>query len=176
VTGNGKTRGQLVLAAAAVLAVALVPVAFAYLQLGYHDDVAASADYDAPAADAERVLERAVHDAVRDVPETYDWRERADAVETVRSRLDPDLEALATARVESGTSYRVAYNETAAEAWAEESCPDGPDRQFGSCKARRGIVVQERAGETHVLVVALEVTVTTERGSRRLTFVVRPTG
>ena len=56
-------RAQLVLAAAALIALALVPVAVAYLQLGSHPDVAASTDYDGHGANAERFLERAVHEA-----------------------------------------------------------------------------------------------------------------
>ncbi|MFB9804751.1 hypothetical protein ACFFQF_04570 [Haladaptatus pallidirubidus] len=53
-----RDRAQLVLAAAAIVAVALAPVVFAYLQLGYSDDVTASNDYDAPVENAEGVLSR----------------------------------------------------------------------------------------------------------------------
>lgn len=166
-------RGQLVLLGAAVLAVALVPLVLAYLQLGYHADVAASADYDAPAATAERFLDRAVADATDPVAGTEDWSDRADAVDTVHARLDPHRRTLAESRVVSGTATRTAYNQSAARAWARSDCPGGPDRQFGPCEARRGVVVQERAGETHVLAVALDVTVTTERGVRSLTVVER---
>lgn len=164
-------RGQLVLVAAAALAIALAPLVLAYLQLGYHADVQASAEYDAPAENAQRFLERAVHESAAGIPEDYDWADRGDAVETVHSRLDPKRSRLATARVESGTAYRTSYNQTAATAWASDNCPSGPDRQFGGCEARRGVVVQNRAGRTHVLAVALDVTVTTERGARRLTLV-----
>jgi hypothetical protein len=38
------------------------------------------------------------------------------------------------------------------------------------------VVVQERAGETTVLAVAYDVTVTTPRSERELTFVVRVVG
>ncbi|WP_136717986.1 DUF7261 family protein [Halorientalis salina] len=164
-----KDRGQLVLLAAAVLAIALVPVLLAYLQLGYHGDVTASADYESPGRSAERYLDRAVHEASTDVHGNYSWADRADAIERVRSRLDPRLTTLSTARVESGTATRTAYNQSAAQAWASANCPDGPNRQFGGCEARRGVVVQEREGETHVLAVALDVTITTERGTQRLT-------
>jgi len=166
-----KDRGQLVLLAAAVLAVALVPVLFAYLQLGYHGDVAASTDYESPARNAERFLDRAVHESRTGIPGNYSWRDRADAIDRVRTRLDGRLATLETARVESGTATQVDYNRTAARSWAGERCPGGPDRQFGPCEARQGVVVQERAGETHVLAVALDVTITTERGTRRVTVV-----
>jgi len=171
---RGDGRGQLVLVAAAALAIALAPVVLAYLQLGYHADVAAGADYDAPAENAERYLDRAVHEAAVDVPGEYAWSERADAVDAVRGRLDPKRRALAGARVESGTAYRTRYDRSAASAWAAAHCPGGPDRRFGGCEARRGVVVQERAGRTHVLAVALSVTVTTERGTSDLTVVVSP--
>lgn len=171
-----RDRGQLVLVAATVLAVALAPVVLAYLQLGYHADVTASGDYADPAANADRYLERAVHEVAADVQAEHDWRARADAVRTVRDRLDPKRDRLSESRVESGTVYRTRYNDSAARAWASDRCPRGPNRQFGDCDTRRGVVVQERAGRTHVLAVALDVTVTTERGRTELTLVVDAAG
>lgn len=171
-TGGIAGRAQLVLAAAAVIAVTLAPVVLAYLQLGYHDDVAASAEYDDPAANAERFLERAVHEASVGIPRAHPWPQRARAVQAVRDRLAPRLETLAGSRVAEGTAYEVDYNRTAARRWGANNCPGGRGREFGPCEARRGVVVQERAGETHVLAVAFDVRITTERGTRRLTLVV----
>jgi hypothetical protein len=170
-----RDRAQLVLAAAALVAIALAPVVVAYLQLGFHADVDASAEYDAPGRNAERLLSRAVHDAASDVPANFDWDERETAVTVVRSALEPRLESLRSSRVESGTVYQVEYNQTVAEEWRQTNCPGGPatDRQFGDCEAQQGVVVQERAGETHVLVVAFDVRVTTERSETELTLVVR---
>lgn len=167
-----RERGQLVLLAAAVLAIALVPVLFAYLQLGYHADVTASTDYDAPDRNAQRFLERAVHEVTTDVPENYGWTDRQTAVQRVRNRLDTRAETLATARLSAGTAYQTKFNQSAAQSWGADHCPDGPDRQFGACNARQGVVVQEREGDTHVLAVALDVTITTDRGTRQLTMVV----
>lgn len=167
-------RGQLVLAAAAVLVVALAPVVLAYLQLGYHADVAASTEYDAPVANAERLLERAVHEVGTNAT-GRPWSERDQTVRTVRNRLDQPLSMLATARIESGTAYETSYNQSAAANRAADRCPDGPNRDFGDCVAEDGVVVQERVGETHVLAVALDVTVTTERGEREVTLVVEST-
>ncbi|USZ69226.1 hypothetical protein NGM10_05660 [Halorussus salilacus] len=167
-----RERAQLVLAAAAVVAVALAPVVVAYVQLGYHADVDASEDYDAPAENADRVLTRAVHGAAADTSGEHAWPDRGDAVAAVRSSLESDLDALRSSRVESGTVYRVEYNRTAAESWRESNCPSGPNRQFGDCEAQDGVVVQERAGETHVLAVAFDVRVTSERNEFDLTIVV----
>nr|WP_137283748.1 hypothetical protein [Halorussus salinisoli] len=96
----------------------------------------------------------------------------------VRADMRPRLEALRSSRVESGTVYQVGYNQTAASAWRQANCPGGPDtdRQFGDCEARQGVVVQERAGETHVLAVAFDVGVTTEDSEMDLTLVVRAVG
>ncbi|PSQ00961.1 hypothetical protein BRC94_04715 [Halobacteriales archaeon QS_5_70_17] len=171
-TRSRRERAQLVLAAAAVVAVALAPAVVAYLQLGYHADVRASGEYDAPLGNAERVLERAVHAAgtnATGVP----WEERTGAVERTRSELAGPVERLEASRVEAGTAYAVAYNATAADRWAEANCPRGPGRQFGDCRAVDGVVVQERAGETTVLAVAFDVRVTTDRGRREATLVVR---
>jgi hypothetical protein len=167
-----RDRAQLVLAAAALVAIALAPVVVAYLQLGFHADVTASAEYDAPDRNAERVLSRAVHDAASGVSGDLAWDERETAVDVVRSSLEPRLESLRSSRVESGTVYQVGYNQTAAEDWRRENCPGGPDRQFGDCEAREGVVVQERAGETHVLAVAFDVRVTTEDSEMKLVLVV----
>ena len=171
-----RERAQLVLAAAALVAVALAPVVVAYLQLGYHADVTASEEYDAPDRNAGRVLTRAVHDATADVPAEYAWDERELAVAAVRAALEPRLDALRSSRVESGTVYQVAYNQSAAEAWQEASCPYGPNRQFGPCEARQGVVVQERANRTHALAVAFDVRVTTDDSAMRLTVVVQAIG
>jgi hypothetical protein len=167
-----RERAQLVLAAAALVAVALAPVVVAYLQLGYHADVDASAEFDAPDRNAERLLSRAVHDAAGDATGEFAWSERTAAAAGVRDELKPRLDALRSSRVEEGTVYRVGYNQTAARSWRRANCPGGPNRQFGPCEAHRGVVVQERAGETHVLAVAFDVRVTTRDSEMTLTMVV----
>lgn len=174
---NGdRSRAQVVLLAAAVVALALVPILMAYVQLGYRADATASEGYTDPTRDAERALERAVADAARDVPLRYGWDERRDAVRTVRERLAPRLETIRESRVQRGTVYRVSYNETVARTVASERCPGGPGRQFGPCRARDGIVIQERAGDAHVLAAVFDLTVTTERGRIHETVVVRTVG
>lgn len=170
-----RRRGQLVLVAAAVATVAFVPVLAAYLQLGYHDDVAASGSFSDPARNAERVLERAVHRAAAGTAGSHDWSAsgRQNAVRAVRDLLEPRLASLRSARVARGTAYQIGFNRTAAQAWAENRCPGGPNRPFGDCGAERGVVLQGRAGETHVLAVAFDVTVTTEDGVMEMTVVIR---
>jgi len=153
-------RGQLVLLAAVALAIALVPLVLAYLQLGYQDDIHASAG-PSPAQEAERTLDRGLHDAADDIAFAYSWRERSAAVDTVRDRLSKTLAAITRAGLDRGTAYGVTYNRTRAAAWASGNCPGGPDRQFGSCVAERGVVVQERQDRTHVLGAAFDIDITT---------------
>lgn len=166
------SRGQLVLATAAVVAVALAPVLLAYLQLGYHADTTAAAEFEDPTANADRVLTQAVHEASGGVPSNYSWGRRDDAARTIRGRLRPRVDRLETARVESGTQLRVRYNDTAAASWAGKNCPGGDGRQFGPCRAVDGVVVQNRVGETTPLAVAFDVTVVRERGTTTVTLVV----
>lgn len=173
--GDGRERGQLVLAAAAVVALALAPVVLAYLQLGFHPDVVASTDYDSHGADARRFLERSVHEAGANATGRA-WGEREAAVDAMRDELAPRLTTLNASRVAEGVAYAVRYNHSAASSWASGSCPGGRGRAFGLCRADRGVIVQERAGETTVLAAAFDVTVTTPRGHRDLTFVVRVVG
>ena len=166
-------RGQLVLVASVLVAVALAPVVLAYLQLGYHDDVRATAEYDDPTADTVRVLDRAVTRESESVPRNYAWADRRAAVTADRNELAPVRSRLQTARVERGTVTDLSYNTTAAGAWASANCPRGPGRAFGDCTADRGVVVQERVDRTHVLAVGVDVTTTTERGETRVTVVLR---
>jgi hypothetical protein len=163
-------RAQLVLATAAVVAVALAPVVFAYLQLGYHPDAAAADEFEDPAANAERALGRAVHEAGTAAP-GLPWAARAAVVAGVRTDLAPRVDDLESSRVADGTAIRVGYNRTAAADWAAANCPGGDGRAFGPCDADRAVVVQERAGETTVLAVAFDVTVVEERGRTELTVV-----
>lgn len=157
---DGSGRGQLVIVAAAALAVALVPLVLAYLQLGYHDDIHAGSGT-APAGQTETALDRALHDAASDVPSEYSWQERSAAVDAVRDRLTGPIASITAGSLDRGTAATVSYNGTRATRWAAEHCPGGPDRQFGGCRADRGVIVQERDGRTHVLGAAFDVTVTT---------------
>jgi hypothetical protein len=167
----------MVLVAATVIAVALVPIVLASLQLGYHDDVRATADYDDdPTADALRVLERAVATESASIPSRYAWATRDSAVTAVHTGLQPRLDRLEAARIEDGVYYNVTYNGTAARQWTDANCPSGPNRQFGDCVADRGVVVQDRVGRTHVLVVAFDITTTTERGEATVTVVLETSG
>lgn len=165
-------RGQLVVLAALALAVALVPMALAYLQLGYQNDVRASTVDDDVVRDVERTLETAVVGESADVPADYPWANRTGAVTVFRDRLRPTVDTLETARLDDGTAVSVSYHDSRASRWASTHCPSGPDRQFGPCRVDRGVVVQERAGRTHVLAVAVEVRVTPTDGDRQTVTVV----
>jgi len=168
-------RGQTVLLAAAVIALAMVPLSIAYLQLSAHPDIAAGE----PQPDGTRTtaaLDRALTDARAGVPANYSWDRRDEAAATVRERLAPAIDRLQTAGVEEGVARSIADNDSAAAAWATENCPGGPDRQFGDCEAVGGVVVQDRLGETHVLAAAFDVRVTTDRGTTRVTVVVEVAG
>ncbi|MFB6232800.1 MAG: hypothetical protein ABEH61_00935 [Haloarculaceae archaeon] len=166
-------RGQLVLLAAAALALALVPLTVAYLQLGYAGDVGAAGLEDSPVRNGERLLDRGLHGAVEGVPEDYPWSNRSAAVTAVKQRLRSDIATLERVAVEDGTVYNVTYNDSRAAAWESDNCTSGPDRQFGGCAVLDGVVVQERAGETHVLAAAFDIEITTADGRWRATTVVR---
>lgn len=164
------------LVAAALIAVALVPMVAAYLQLGYHADVRAGGAAMSPGEDAGMVLGRAVHDATGSVDGEYAWVRRDAAVDAVNESLEPTLERVEASRVERGVVYRVSYNRTAARKWARTECPAGPKRAFGACESLGGVVVQERVGETHVLVVGLNVRATSEDRESQVTFVITALG
>lgn len=167
-----RNRAQLVLVAAVVMTAALVPLALAYLQLGYGASVPVDDD---PVRDATDTLDRALVDAADGIPDSYAWTDREGAVDAVRDRLRPTLSTLNRSRLDDDTALAVTYNASRASAWANANCPGGTGRAFGPCRADRGVVVQERAGETHVLAVAVDVRVSSPAADRRGTVVVTHT-
>jgi hypothetical protein len=179
VTRNGTLgrdeRGQTVLVAAAMLALALVPLGFAYLQLGYHEDVTASTEPETPGSETIRLLERAVYDAGAEAAD-HPWQGRTGAVAQVNASLVPREADIAAAQVKRGVAVRIERNASAASAWGTENCPVGAGRVFGDCEAIGGMVVQERAGETHLLAVAYDLRIVDDRGETALTVVVRAGG
>lgn len=173
-------RGQLVLLAAVALVVALVPLTLAHLQLGYRADVSAAGDAidERPLAEAEHALAVALDDAVDGVPKSNPWADRSQAVTVVKNRLASTLDALNQSGLSEGVISRVSYNQSRART-AVADCPSGPDRRFGPCRAEGGVVVQERAGQTHVVAVAFDVRSLGQDAERTLTTVVhvgRPRG
>lgn len=169
-------RAQLVIVAAAAIALALFPMAIAYLQLGYAGDVAAEPTGTSPSEDVERALDRAVHDAAVQVDGEYAWGERDLAAEAVRDRLASDIETLETARLEEGIAVEIAYVQEHADDIAASTCPSGENREFGVCDANDGVMIQDRAGETVVLGVVFDVRVTRPDGVTELTIVVDVAG
>lgn len=159
-------RGQMVLLAAVAIAVALVPMLLAYLQLGYAPAVGSPSADHGPAV--QRTMERALLEAGDGVPANYSWSDRQAAVTAVRNRLAPTRESLNRSALERGTALQVSLNASLASDWANASCPGGPGREFGPCVADRGVVVQERAGETHVLAAGVDVHVVRQDGETRL--------
>jgi len=161
----------MVLLAGVVVALALVAMLVAYLQLGYHADVRTASVDDDAAADGRSYLQRAVHDAARALRDGYAWSERGQAVTAMRDRLRPRIRALQRSRVESGVVFTTEFNRTAAQRWATANCPGGRGRAFGPCVADRGVVVQERGGRTLVLAVGYDLSVTTDDQQLRITTV-----
>ncbi|MGM0590013.1 MAG: DUF7261 family protein [Halobacteriota archaeon] len=169
--GN-RARGQLVLVAAVVVAVALVPMLVAYLQLGYHADVTTRTDGQSATTDARQYVRVAVDNASTATAGGFEWSAHDAAATRLTSVLDPDLRRLETARVEQGIAADVRRNQTAAESWTAEHCPRGPNRQFGPCDSGGGVVLQARAGEATVLAVVVDLHVTTPRTETNETLVV----
>ena len=163
-------RGQLVLVAAAVIAIGLAPVLLAYLQLGYHPDVHQRPDV--AGGQAVDYLDRSVHDAAAATASEYAWHDRAAMAAAVRDRVDADVETLERTRLDEGVTYMVGYNATAAEAWLGDNCVRGDGNRFGDCTVDGGVAMQDRAGEAVLLAVAFDVRVVGPQGESELTAVV----
>lgn len=163
-------RGQLVLVAAAVVAIAFIGVLFAYLQLGYHPDVDRSSAVDGD--EAISFLDRSVHSATAEADGEYRWSEREALVSSVRATIDDDVETLETARIDEGVGYQVRYAHRAATEWDGQVCHSTPGKRFGSCQSNGGIIVQERAGEAVLVAVAFDVKVAGPETSADVTVVI----
>ena len=163
-------RGQLVLVAAGLIAVALVTLAVAYAQLGYAPDRAG-----VEGGLDDRTLgeiELAVFEVAADRHGRYVAGEEETARAETLTALDAEFDGLASARHVDRISLQIETDESAAERWTDRNCPGGEGRAFGNCTAADGIVLQERAGSLHVLAVALDVTWTDGDRRDELTVVV----
>lgn len=164
----------MVVAMAVLVTVALVPVAAAYLQLGFGAS-AHTADRTAEAHAVTRALTQSVAEVEGTVAGEYAWSEREHAVSSVRTRLEPGIERIESAGDSGTVASRVTYNQTHADRFATTRCPGGDSgRRFGPCVADRGVVVQERAGETVVVGVALDVRVVAVDGRTTVFEVYQP--
>lgn len=166
------TRAQLVVSMAVVVTVALVPVAAAYLQLGYASTPLESRS--SHADDVTRVLDRSVADATGEVSGEYSWAEWSAAIDELRTRLEPALSGISSMPGHETSSVQVEYNQTDASRIAANTCPGGEGRQFGPCRAAGGIVVQERAGETTIVAASFDVRIRTPDSSATITTRIDP--
>lgn len=149
-----RDRGQVVLLAAVLVAVALVPMAVAYAQLAA-DSAPGDAAEGVTVDDARRALSTSFTDAAVSTDGAYHWRDREAAVAAVREELSGDVRRLEAAAA-ADRSLVVSSNESEAAGWAARNCPDGRGRAFGPCEAEDGVVVQRRANETAVVAAAFD--------------------
>ena len=161
-SGSGADRGQIVLVAAAVVAVALLSMTLAYAQLGYDGDRTGAGSVEvASVSEVDRSLTGSLRATAREVRRGDDhaWRDRRTVAERVAASLDADADRLERAHAEESRSLTVELDDAAATQWARERCPDGDGREFGPCRVIDGVVVQERADETAVVAAAFRVRV-----------------
>ncbi len=169
--GGGRSRGQLVLVAAAFVALALVPMAFAYVQLGHDPGAADPATVDADGLRA--TVDAAADAAAANVSGRAGWAARSTAVASANATFRAELARATGAYADRGVLVTVTADDAAADRWAAERCPSGEMRRFGACEGRDGFVVQERAGEVHVVGVAVTVRVESEAETAAYGFEIR---
>lgn len=175
-TGAGD-RGQIVLVAAAVVAVAFLSMTLAYAQLGYDADRAGAGRVAvASVSEIDRSLTGSLRAAAREARRTDDarrWQDRRTVARRVAASLAADSDRLERAHAGESRSVVIELDDAAATQWARERCPDGPGRAFGPCRAIDGVVVQERADETAVVAAAFRIRVVSPAESTRATVVSR---
>jgi hypothetical protein len=168
-------RGQIVLIAAAVVAVALLSMTLAYAQLGYDADRTGVGATAAPVSEVDRGLTRSLRTAAREVRHRDDrsWRDHRSVADGVNESLQPDIDRLERAHAAESRSLSIELQDTAATQWARSRCPEGRGRDFGPCRAVGGIVLQERAGEATVVAAAFRIRIVSPAGSTTVTTVSR---
>lgn len=173
---RGGDRGQIVLVAAAVVAVAFLSMTLAYAQLGYDADrTGAGAGEVAPVSAVDRSLTGSLRAAAREARRGGDtpWQDRRPVARRVAGSLTADGDRLERVHAEESRSVVIELDSAAATRWARERCPDGPGRAFGPCRAIDGVVVQERADETAVVAAAFRIRIVSPAESTTATVVPR---
>lgn len=159
-------RGQLVVVTGAIVAIAFVPILVATVQVSEPPPPQST---DTPFREAEHLLETAVaHLPV--VATRFSWTDRWNATDHIRDRLAPTLERLRTS--DSTGLQSIDFASITATTVAERTCPSGPNQAFGGCHAIDGIVVQNRSGSTHLVAVAVRVTITGPAGHQAVNIVI----
>ncbi|WP_418280431.1 DUF7261 family protein [Halorubrum sp. DTA98] len=173
--GGDDDRGQLVLVAAAAIALALFPLVLAYLQLGYAGDVAAEPTGPAPGSEIDLAIEQSVQSAASDVAHGGHASPEA-AATTFRRSIRDDVDRVETARVEEGRAATIEYAPDVANEWVVEGdWRTGVTADFDEPTVHGGVVIQERAGEPTVVAVAFDVQlVEPDRTVRRSVVIVVP--
>ena len=175
-SGSAGDRGQVVLVAAAVVAVALLSMTLAYAQLGYDADRTGAGTVEVMSvSEVDRSLTGSLRAAAREVRRADDhaWRDRRTVAERVAASLDADADRLERVHAEESRSLTVERDDAAATRWARDRCPDGDGREFGPCRVVDGVVVQERADETAIVAAAFRVHVVSPAESTTVTVVSR---
>jgi len=169
-------RGQIVLVAAAVVAVALLSMTLAYAQLGYDADRRGADVGVAPVSEIDRSLTGSLRAAAREVrrrPDHRSWADNRSVANRVRESIRADVDRVERTHAAESRSISVELRDTAATRWARTRCPDGRGRDFGPCRAIGGTVVQERAGETAVVAAVFRIRIVSPAESTTVTTVSR---
>ena len=167
-----RDRGQIVLVAAAVVAVALLSMTLAYAQLGYDADRRGAGVAVAPVSEIDRSLTGSLRTAAREARRRADrrsWADHRSVANRVRESIRADVDRVERANAAESRSISIELQDTAATRWARTRCPDGRGRDFGPCRAIGGIVVQERAGETAVVAAAFRIRIVSPAESTTVT-------
>jgi hypothetical protein len=176
-SGADSDRGQIVLVAAAVVAIAFLSMTLAYAQLGYDADRTGAGTVEAASvSEIDRSLTGSLRAAARKVRHGGDaptWRDHRAVADRVRVSLASDTGRLERAHAAESRSVTIELDDATATQWARKRCPGGLGRDFGPCRAIDGIVVQERAGETAVVAAAFRIRVVSPAESTTVTVVSR---
>ncbi|WP_231858872.1 DUF7261 family protein [Haloquadratum walsbyi] len=187
IRSSGDTRGQVVLVAATVVAIALLTMVFAYTQLGSisfdtADEASSRIDTGgtivnpgSPVIALDTVhnqLTASVQAAVFDDRKKHNWNERQRVIERVRTDVTEDFHRIELYHIQEGRSLTLNFAASHAHERAHMQCPGGPNRMFGQCQSVNGIIIQSRAEEVTIVAIAVEVQVISPTETTNATFMI----
>ncbi len=146
-TAGSEKRGQLVLLTAALIAVGLLVITAAYLQTGYTGGQQATVTPATDNQEIQQALELALLEA-----EPTTGTQRNKLVTEFQASFEKQLREIQQSATERGTVVQLTRNQTAGRhAVTQLSGSGSPSESIG------GVIVQQRAGEAHVVGVAVDI-------------------
>lgn len=162
---SNRSRGQLVLLTSGVVAVALVLIFMAYIQLGYAGDQ--QVNQKQPGSDALEAVEMAAHQAKVNV--THSNQENT--TEQFIKDFDQKVDTIEQSKQDSSVIYRITRNNTAATTAVEKY----NTQKSADLSTSNGVITRE-AKQDQIIGIGVDIHVTTPTSTSKTTTIIETKG